>query len=366
MMKQPQLSALQFFILTFGLNVGTSILVTPSGMAHGAREDAWLASLCSVLLNLIMVLLYIALSRLYPGKSLFEILEAVLGRWLGKAFTLFYLFYFLILTGTLLGNLGFFISSEFMPETPIEAVQIVFLISAIFSARMGIVVLGRVGELMFPWVIFLLSILVLALFPQIDWNHIKPMLEDGWAPVMSAGFQSAMFQEMIVLMAFLPLVKLKKSAEKAYLWGTFTGGMTLSIIVLLSLLVLGIEQTENSTFPAFALAKTINIGNFLQRVEGMMITIWVLTFFIKISLLFLSMLQGLRSVFALKAQNHLIYPLAVLFIIIAWNTYINTVYINQIIQQVWGNFSSLYLLLFPFLLYLIALLRTRLLRAKKP
>ncbi|GGF81135.1 hypothetical protein GCM10010912_27800 [Paenibacillus albidus] len=69
-----------------------------------------------------------------------------------------------------------------------------------------------------------------------------------------------------------------------------------SIIVLLSVLVLGIEQTENSTFPAFALAKSINVGNFLQRVEGILITIWILTFFIKISLLFLSILKGTQTV----------------------------------------------------------------------
>jgi spore germination protein KB len=92
-------------------------------------------------------------------------------------------------------------------------------------------------------------------------------------------------------------------------------------------LVLGIEQTENSAFPAFALAKTINVGDFFQRVEGILITIWVLTFFIKISLLFLSLLQGLQSVFRLKEQSALIYPLAVMFIVVAWNTYINTVYI---------------------------------------
>ncbi|MRN56195.1 GerAB/ArcD/ProY family transporter [Paenibacillus monticola] len=360
MMKQTKISTLQFTILTFGLTVGTSILVTPSGMARVAREDAWLASLCSLLINIVMVLLYIALSRLHPGKSLFGIMEMVLGKWLGKALTLIYLFYFLILTGTLLGDLGFFITSEFMPETPIEAIQIVFLIAAIVSARMGIVVLARFGELMFPWILLLLLILVLTLVPQIQWNHIMPILEDGWLPVLTAGFQSAMFQEMIVLMVFLPLVTQKHRGERAFLWGTSMGGLLLSVIVLLSVLVLGIEQTENSTFPAFALAKTINIGNFLQRVEGILVTIWILTFFIKISLLFLSLLQGLRNVFGLQRQNHLIYPLAVLFIIIAWNTYINTVYINNIIQQVWWKFSFLHLLLFPLLVYLTAVIRKKL------
>lgn len=364
MIKYKDIAARQFFILTFGLTIGTSILVTPSGLAHTAREDAWMASLFSIFINLLMVVLYIAIARIYPGQTIFEIHEKVLGKLLGKILSLIYLFYFLILTGTLLGNLGFFLSSEMMPETPIEAIQILFLIAAVMCARMGIILLARVGELMFPWIVFLFMVLVLSLTPQIDWNHIKPMLEEGWMPVAKAGYHASMFQELIVLMVFLPLVKGEKKGERAWMGGAAAGGFVLSIIVLLSVLILGIEQTENSTFPAFALAKTINLGNFFQRVEGILITLWILTFFIKISLLYLSILQGMKTVFRLKEQNPLIYPLSVLFIIVAWNTYINTVYVADIIQNVWSGYAFLHLLVIPMGLYLIGLTRTKILKSK--
>lgn len=364
MIKYKDIAARQFFILAFGLTIGTSILVTPSGLAHTAREDAWMASLFSIFINLLMVVLYMAIARVYPGQTIFEIHEKVLGKLLGKILSLVYLFYFLILTGTLLGNLGFFLSSEMMPETPIEAIQILFLIAAVMCARMGIIILARVGELMFPWIIFLFMVLVLSLIPQIDWNHIKPMLEEGWMPVAKAGFHASMFQELIVLMVFLPLVKGEKKGERALMGGAVAGGFVLSIIVLLSVLILGIEQTENSTFPAFALAKTINLGNFFQRVEGILITLWILTFFIKISLLYLSILQGMKTVFGLKEQNPLIYPLSVLFIIVAWNTYINTVYVADIIQNVWSSYALLHLLVIPMGLYLIGLTRTKMLKWK--
>ncbi|MGG4092426.1 GerAB/ArcD/ProY family transporter [Paenibacillus lautus] len=364
MIKNKDIAARQFFILAFGLTIGTSILVTPSGLAHTAREDAWMASLFSIFINLLMVVLYIAIARVYPGQTIFEIHEKVLGKLLGKILSLLYLFYFLILTGTLLGNLGFFLSSEMMPETPIEAIQILFLIAAVMCARMGIIILARVGELMFPWIIFLLMVLVLSLIPQIDWNHIKPMLEEGWMPVAKAGFHASMFQELIVLMVFLPLVKGEKKGERALMGGAAAGGFVLSMTVLLSVLILGIEQTENSTFPAFALAKTINLGNFFQRVEGILITLWILTFFIKISLLYLSILQGIKTVFGLKEQNPLIYPLSVLFIIVAWNTYINTVYVADIIQNVWSSYALLHLLVIPMGLYLIGLTRTKIFKWK--
>ncbi|PAK54291.1 endospore germination permease [Paenibacillus sp. 7541] len=361
MARQKQISSRQFYIMTFGLTVGTSILVTPSGQVHTAREDAWIASIFSLLINLLMVLMYIGIVRLYPGKTIFEIHEQVLGKVLGKALNLLYLFYFLILTGTLLGNLGFFLTSEIMPETPTEVIQLLFLLSAVICARMGPIILARVGELAFPWIVFLFLVLVLGLIPQIEWDYIKPVLEEGWGPVLTAGLHSSMFQELIVLLVFFSLVNKRKDGERAYVLGAFSGEVVLAIITTLSVLVMGIEQTENSTFPAFALAKTINVGNFFQRVEGILITLWVLTFFLKISLLFLSILEGLQSVFGLKEQRSLIYPLSIIFIIVSWNTYINTVYVSDIIQNVWVGYAMLHLIAIPLLVLLIGAVRRKLL-----
>lgn len=361
-MKTPSITTVQFFILTFGLTLGTSILVTPSGLAGIAREDAWIADLLSTAINLFMVCIYIVLARLYPGSNLFEIFENILGKWCGKVLSLLYLFYILILTGTLLGNLGFFLTSEMMPETPIEATQILFLIAAVVCARLGIVVLARVGELVFPFIIVLFLVLVLTLIPQIHLDFILPIFDDGIAPIIKAGSHAAVFQELIIMMVFIPLVQEKKKGERAFLGGALLGELFLTLIVLLSVLVLGIEQTENNSFPAYALAKTINVGNFLQRVEGILVMIWILTFFIKISLLFFSMLKGMRVVFGLKEEGALINTFSVLIILVAWETYINSVYVGEIIQKVWFSYALLHLIVVPFLLCLTGLIKRKLLR----
>ncbi|ETT72306.1 spore germination protein [Paenibacillus sp. FSL R7-277] len=360
MSKSKKLSSVQFFILTFGLATGTSILDLPGSIALVAREDAWIAALISLLINLLMAGLCLALSRLYPGQNLFEILESVLGRWPGKAFSLIYLFYFLTLTSTLLGDMGTFITTEVMPETPQEAIKLIFLLVIVIGARKGIIILARLGELLFPWLLLLLMLLILALIPQVTWTHILPVMEDGAGPSLSAGIQSSMFQEPIVLMGFLPLVKLPGKQARALLGGMTAGGLILFVLVLLSVMVLGIEQTSNSIYPVFVLAKTINIGNVLQRVEGVLITIWIMTFFIKISLLFLLLLQNLQTVFRLKRTSHLIYPLAVLLFVLASNVYINIVYVLDIAQNVWWKFAAIHLVFVPLVVYLIALIRQKL------
>lgn len=72
----------------------------------------------------------------------------------------------------------------------------------------------------------------------------------------------------------------------------------------------------------------------------------------------------MKTVFGLKEQNPLIYPLSVLFVIVAWNTYINTVYVADIIQNVWSSYALLHLLAIPLVLYLVGITRTKILSLK--
>ncbi|QNK55536.1 endospore germination permease [Paenibacillus sp. PAMC21692] len=353
------LGSRQFFILTFGLTVGTSILVTPSGLAATAREDAWLGGLAGYLINIGMAAMYIGLVKLFPEQNLFGMFEKAFGKWAGKAVSLLYLFYFLILAGTLLGNLGFFVTSEVLPDTPIDIVQILFLAACVMCAKTGIVVLARLGELMFPWILFFFMVLILALLPQIEWEYIAPMLEGGLDPVLKAGFHASMFQELIVMVVFVPQLASLRNWKGAFLGGMTFGHLLLVSVVLFSVLILGIEQSANSTFPAYALAKTISLGNFLQRIEGILIALWIMTFFLKTMMLFFSMMQGMKTILGLKSASYAVYPIAVVLLLVAWNTYVNSVYIGEVIQKVWGGYAMIHLVAIPFLMGASGLLRRR-------
>src|SRR5690606_18910779 len=166
-----------------------------------------------------------------------------------------------------------------------------------------------------------------------------------------------MFQELIVMLVFVHMASDQRKTMKGYWGGTALGHLLLTIVVLFSVLTLGIEQSANSTFPAYALAKTINLGNFLQRIEGILIALWIMTFFLKTMLLNFSMLEGLKSIFGLKSTRYFIYPIAVLLLVVAWNTYVNSVYIGEVIQQVWGGYALVHLVVIPLLLIAAAWLR---------
>lgn len=82
---QGKISARQLMILTTLYTVGSAILIIPSGMAFVAKQDAWIAALAGVGGGPLILYLYIKITSLYPQMTLIEIMESLLGKWLGKA-----------------------------------------------------------------------------------------------------------------------------------------------------------------------------------------------------------------------------------------------------------------------------------------
>lgn len=94
--KQVKISTYQLLILTILFTIGTAILVIPSVMAATAKQDAWIAALVGVGAGLLLIWLYNTITILYPQMTLVEIMETLLGKWLGKSVALLFMVTFFL------------------------------------------------------------------------------------------------------------------------------------------------------------------------------------------------------------------------------------------------------------------------------
>lgn len=70
----------------------TAVVSLPSIAATYAKQDAWLTEIIATILGIIVILLVTELGRRFPGKTIIEYLQTILGIWIGKAVGfLFYL-----------------------------------------------------------------------------------------------------------------------------------------------------------------------------------------------------------------------------------------------------------------------------------
>ncbi|MBE0341029.1 spore gernimation protein [Paenibacillus sp. 28ISP30-2] len=358
---QIRISARQLMILTTLYTVGSAILIIPSGMAEVAKQDAWMAALVGVVAGLLVLYLYIKLASLYPQKTLIGIMEALLGKWLGKAVgLLFFATFFINAPVPVLFYLGNFMTTQMIPETPMPAVNILFALIILLAVRLGLEVIARSAELMFPLFILLYISFTGLIVSNIKLENVQPVLEAGVGPIWSAALSfvsTAFLPHIILLMIFPASVNRFDQARKAIFTGSLIGGLMLVVVVSLAILVLGPDLTARNIYPSYALAKKISIGNFLQRIEAIMATMWFISLFFRITLYMHSIVTAIAQIFCLKNDRQLVLPLGILLVALSTIVYPNVPYQQAYDTKTWIPYILSLGLFFPLLLLSIHALK---------
>ncbi|MBD2844190.1 endospore germination permease [Paenibacillus sp. IB182496] len=354
-----------FTVLTIMFTIGTSILIAPAGLAMDAAQDAWLAALLGLALNLAMVGLYIAIGERMGERHLVAYCAAVLGRWAGWAVGLAFVGFFYLLSALMIGDLGYFLTTQTLTQTPIEVLQLLFICFVCYAVKLGLRAYTNTAEIFLPWIVGLFLVMIFPVFSRMTLTNFEPVFEKGILPILQGGWHFYGLQEMVVLLmiyAFVP----RHGRRSGFVWGTFIGGLFLILTTLGALAVVGPDITANQLFPAYTLAKNINIGHFLERVEGIMIFIWVLTIFFKIVICFHGASRGFAFLFGLHNEKPLVVPMAVGLVVLSLMCYPNTIYIQSFITKVWTPFATLFMVVLPLLLLAVSLLRNAAAKLREP
>ncbi|MFJ8260306.1 endospore germination permease [Peribacillus asahii] len=365
MVKDIKISARQFAILVIFFSIGTTILVIPKSLAQEVKQDAWIAAVIGIGIGLLLVALYIAIGRMFPTMTLVEINETLLGKWLGKAVSLTFIFFSLYSTATLLFLVGSFLTTQILPDTPLEAIQILFTCILIMGIRLGLEPLARSAELLFPIFVFLFIVLVASIFlppVQFKFENIQPVFETGIKPMIHAVFifTSIFSLPLIVLLMIFPVsVNQPEAAEKNFFIGILIGGICLLIIIALTILVLGVDSSTRQTYPSYAVARKINVGNFLQRIEAIMAIMWIITIYFKSAFYFYASVIGLAQTLNMKDYRPLTLPLGMILISFSLIANPNIVYVGTFDKEIWPLYVSTFGLVLPLLLLAVNAIRKK-------
>jgi len=352
MLENGKISIRQFTILVMLITIGDSILVLPSISVFEAKQDAWISGLIGVAVGLLSVYIFSMVGRLYPQLTLVQSIQEIFGKWFGTFVSLLFLAYLLLNSLTFIREIGDFMTTEMMQETPTQAIQILFLCVVILAVRLGLEVIGRTGEIFLPLIILFFLILVIFLSPQAEIEKLQPILENGMKPVLqgSLSFIAFPFMELVVLLMILPYVNQTQRIKRGFLQGALLGGIVLIILIVMAILVLGPDHTSRSMYPSYSLARKVTAGRFFERVEAMLALMWMLTIFMKISLYFYGFNLGLAQLLKLKEYRMLTLPTAVILITLSPVISPNIIYYNKVLANYWPYLDLTYGLLLPLLL----------------
>ncbi|MDR4947995.1 GerAB/ArcD/ProY family transporter [Neobacillus cucumis] len=361
-MQQAKINGFQLFSVIFLFELGSAILL---GMAGEAKQDAWITILLGIVSGCVLYFIFSKLNDLFPSMPLTSYIPKILGRYIGTLFACLYVGYFMYIASRVLRDFEELLIMTAYRSSSLLTIGIIMVICVMYAAYKGIEVFFRMSELCFFIILFILILLVIFEVASgiIRFNHLQPILENGWRPIFKSFFPTTLtfpFGEMVTFTMLLPFLDKQDKARKIGIIGVTISGGVLLLFTLLNILIAGADITSRSSFPILTAVGYINIADFVQRLDTVVIISMVLLGFVKITVFFFCAMIGAADVFKLKQPQKLIYPMG--FIVLIASRIIASNYfehLNEGLQVVPYYLHLPFQIMIPTILLLIAIIKRK-------
>ncbi|WP_454871076.1 GerAB/ArcD/ProY family transporter [Priestia megaterium] len=361
-MEKAKISASQLFILMALFELGTSLLLP---VAMEAKQDAWLAILLGMLGSLVLFVIYYKLYSYYPDLLPTEYMQKILGKAIGSVLAFLYISYFIYDVARVLRDIGEMLLTFSYSDTPLFIANALLILVIIYTVQKGIEVVARSGELffIFMYVLAVTGFLLIVCSGLIDFKNLQPVLEDGILPVLKVVFIQTLyfpFGEAIVFTMILPYLNNPKKAKVTMLCATGLSGINLTITMLINISVLGVDLTARSQFPLLSTVQSIQVADFLERLDVFFMLALVIGGFSKISVLFYASMIATATLFKIKSPSRLSYPIGL--IVLFMSLMISRNFQEHLHEGIGVEMFFLqipFLAIIPVLLFLVAFFKNR-------
>ncbi|GIO13744.1 hypothetical protein J19TS2_32990 [Cohnella xylanilytica] len=342
--KQDRIGSVQMAVLFLFFMTGSSIVIIPAPLTNVAGNGAWLSLLIAWAAGALLLACVLYLNRRYPGRSLFEYGREALGN-AGAALLLapFLCVMFWHVAGIVI-EIGLFFKSTMLKETPTYAVNSVLLVTIALTVRAGLEVMARMASV-FLGLMFGAIVLVLALVgPLYHPEYLMPVMPDGIGPILNAAYIAYGFPyaELAVFAFILADVKERDSAKigKRLYLALAVNGLTLLVSVACSIMVLG-PLSGDLKYSLYQLARLIFIREIVERIESVIGFSLIVGFYFKTSILLHILVRALGLAFRLPNERILVFPVALLCLLLSLTTYTEEAKMEEIVSIVWPLLDNL-------------------------
>ncbi len=340
-------------ILEKGRISGRQLMFCVASFIHGStllssfvvgitKQDTWVAIIAAFAVCVLLALMYITISKKFPGKNIISINDIVFGKVFGKVVSILYLWFFLSLTFLNTREVGNFVIGFVMPLTPLVAISVLIILTCAYAINKGIMTLARISFLCMILMISVIVLNTLLLWPDMNFSNFAPSFTLPLIDYVHGTHTLAIlpFSEIMVFLMIFPYVDEKYDIKKPFLKGIFIGFVVMLLTAVRDWAALGSIATMVSEL-TFQAVRIINVGEIFTRMEVLFaIILFVLQFF-KISILFYATTLGVAQIFGLKSYKPLVPVIGAIVVclsIVVWNSVAEASYWGMYVAAVYSTF----------------------------
>ncbi len=317
MNRKTTISGFQFFCMIFLFEVGTSSL---HGLASDAKQDAWISLLIASIFGCLLFYVYIKLFELFPKQTFTNVIQEILGEYAGKFVAIVYLIYFIYIAARDLRDFEELLVITMFNASSLILIGILMMFIVMYGAYKGLETFARANEIIF-FLIFIIIVIIIGFecvskIYQI--NNLRPILENGWKPVIKASFPLTTtfpFGEVIVFTMIMPHLNKTHKALKVGIPALICSGLILIFFSIKNIMILGVSVYERAMFPLLTAISYINIANFVQRLDPLIVILMVIGGFVKIFVYYYCAVTSTAELFKVKKSSDVIYLISLIVVI---------------------------------------------------
>jgi spore germination protein KB len=209
-------------------------------------------------------------------------------------------------------DIGGFLTTSMMRETPSYVFHFLILLVVAFTARAGIEAMARMFVILLCYLIFFSFLVLVLAMPHYQAGNLLPVFPEGLKPVIHGTYMIIGFPygEIVLFSLILPFVRKEQDNPlKKYMFLTLLiHGFLLCISILCTIMALG-PLAGSFKFSLFQLARLINIREIITRIESFIGIALIVGSYMKTTIMLFILKETLSKLLKLKDNRIIIFPI---------------------------------------------------------
>lgn len=313
--SKDKISLRQALLMCIVLEFSPAVRLIPGYTAKVAKQAAWISGILSIIpaLFMIFILSMFIFKKNYKESDIMYIIKDIMGNILGRIIIAAYFLWFMLLLAIYTRFFAERILSSIMPNTSIHIFIIPMLIIVAIVLNSGIRVLARMNEIIIIIAVFAIYILSLFGLPLIKIENITPIYFTDILPAISgsAAFWF-IYGYLFIFFFFGSHINDKEKIFKLGISKAIFLQFTNILLIIFTVGTLGWSLTTRIPRAYFAFVKLISVLGVVERLESVLVIIWIFSDFMIISVISYAALSIIKDFFNLSDYKPFIIPLETL------------------------------------------------------
>lgn len=346
----------QLMFLIIGLIQASTL--TAAFISGITKQNTWLILLMGFTIMLFLLLVYTSLNKKFPDRNLIEINDVIYGRYFGKVISILYIYYFWYIISANFRFTADFFCTYLFPETDITVFIIILAITCAYAIKKGIEVIARAS--------FILGILTIINAVLLTALTIKDMNLSNFLPIFQINLKefiqgtnlmiSIPFGEIVTFLMIFPYVNDKKGVKKSAFMGLIIGAVFFLIVILRNIAILG-SLGPIHFLPSYQIARLINVGEVLTRMEILIAIILLFNEFVKICVMYYATVLSIAQFFKLRSYRPLVIPIGIISVVFSIIMFGSTAEHSHFAATIYVIYDIPTVIIFPIISLVVASIR---------